>query len=61
MDRHRSIRMLDQCVVALPLLARLLLHLHFNLNVFIDSLNHRMLLCRIVGPDTLIVRRVIAA
>ena len=51
MNRHRSIGMLDQCVVALPMLVRLLMHLHFDLNIFVDCLNHGMLLYHIASAD----------
>jgi len=61
MNRHRSFGMLDQRVVALPILVRLLMHLHFDLNVFVDRLNHKMLLYQIARTGTSIMRGIIAA
>jgi hypothetical protein len=36
------------------LLVRLLMHLHFDLYAFVNSLNHKVLLCRIAWMDGLI-------
>jgi hypothetical protein len=39
--------MLYKSVIALPVPVRLLMHLHFDLDAFVDGLNHNALLRRI--------------
>ena len=46
MNRFSSLGVLDKCVIALPILMRLLAKLHFDLNAFVDGLNHSTLLRR---------------
>ena len=43
LNPHGSLRAPDQCVIAPPLPARLLMHLHFDLDTFVDGLNHGVL------------------
>jgi len=43
MNRYGSLGMLYKRVIALPIPAGLLMHLHFNFYAFVDRLNHRML------------------
>ena len=42
MNGFGSIRVLYQRVIALPMLVRLLMKLHFDFDTFVDGLNHRI-------------------
>jgi hypothetical protein len=51
-DGKAPFRVFYQCVIALPMSMRLLMHLHLDLNAFVDVLNHKPLLrqARPAGP-----------
>jgi len=50
MNGYGSFGMLDQRVIALPKPMRLLMQLHFNLDAFVDGLNHESYVPSCVEP-----------